>query len=63
MTNWLVDCPLSNSLGQTPRDEAWRRLSQILKNIIASNVDATVKLYLLFLVSRTCHLMPPRISI
>jgi hypothetical protein len=26
------------------RDEAWRRLSQILKNIIASNVDATVKL-------------------
>ncbi len=32
-----------------PNDEAWRRLSQILENIIASNVDATVKLYLLFL--------------
>lgn len=25
-------------------DEAWRRLSQILENIVASHVDATVKL-------------------
>lgn len=29
-------------------DEAWRRLSQVLENIVASNVDATVKLYSLF---------------
>ena len=34
----------------TPQDEAWRRLSQILKNVVASNVDATVMLYT---VSRT----------
>jgi len=37
----VVRCP-------TPRDEAWRRLSQILENIIASDVDATVNLYFLF---------------
>jgi hypothetical protein len=35
-------------LAKRPRDEAWRRLSQILKNVIASDADATVKLYLLF---------------
>jgi hypothetical protein len=50
-------------LAKRPRDEAWRRLSQILKNVIASDADATVKLYLLFPVSRTYRLMPPHISI
>ena len=52
----VPSCPLSNS-----RDEAWRRLSQIFKNIIASDVDATVKLYLLFFISRTHRLMSPDI--
>ena len=42
----------------TPQDEAWRRLSQILKNVIASNVDATVKLYT---VSRTYRLIATNI--
>ena len=62
-TIWLVlfresSCPLSNS---TPQDETWRCLSQILENIIASNVDATVNFYLLFPVSRTHRLMPPHV--
>jgi len=57
----VARCP--TLLAKRTRDEAWRRLSQILKNIIASNVDATVKLYLLFPVSRTYRLMPPHISI
>ena len=48
---FVPSCPLSLS-NSLRRDEAWRRLSQILKNIIASNVDASVKLYLLFPVSR-----------
>jgi hypothetical protein len=42
----VPSCPLS--LSNSHRDEAWRRVSQILKDIIASDVDAAVKLYFLF---------------
>lgn len=49
----VVRCP--TLLVKRPRDEAWRRLSQILKNVIASDADATVKLY--FLCSRFSNIL------
>jgi hypothetical protein len=53
----VVRCP--TLFAKRTRDEAWRRLSEILKNIIASHADATVKLYLLFpMFLEHYHLIP-----